>query len=310
LSYCTIYACFTLDLLALTFELIYTVAFLDLALETYSVKSVRRVETPGLSTAPPAAPRQSATAARLLCTLPGAAQRRLGVGWRFVRRNHYIRCLGKTVIGDDTLGKSMVGDPRAHIAAWCAPALALPQGLGRFVRGEATSLRSWQEGPAVRWHDGRNFQSSIPEQLQWGFHCLHLAAGWTPLCVHGDEVERRAPGWRNRAHGSPGRLGSVPCYLCLQGTKSLTHSTLGCSGECASLLAMLDLPYCEAGWRQLCKGFGWNKSPCPSLTFVLGAQCQRPKEALAGSALAGPQHGEVWPHLRRQQLALPLPQRH
>lgn len=37
-----------------------------------------------------------------------------------------------------------------RIAAWCAPALALPQDLGRFVRREVTSPRSRQEGPAVR----------------------------------------------------------------------------------------------------------------------------------------------------------------
>lgn len=42
----------------------------------------------------------------------------------------------------------------AHRAARPASALVLPQGLGRFVRGDITSLYSWQEGLAVRGHGG------------------------------------------------------------------------------------------------------------------------------------------------------------
>lgn len=214
-------------------------------------------------------------------TLPGATQRRPGVEWWFECRNYCVHCLGKAVTEEATSGKQKIGDPRK-----CALLLGVPLRLlcrriwgGLCVgksRARAPGRRDRLLGDTMGEIFGAASRSSCSEAL---------AAFTSPQaehpCVHGDGVKRRAPGWRSQTCGCPGRLSYL---VAVKGTKSLTHSA---AGNVPLSLAVRDLPYSEAGWRELCEGFKWNESLCPSLTFGPRAQRRWPKEALAGSALTG-----------------------
>lgn len=83
---------------------------------------------PGPSAALLAAPWPCATATRLLCkagrcTLPGAAQRRLGVEWGFERDRYCTCCLGKTVREEATLGNKRL---ETHTSSHTRELLGVP----------------------------------------------------------------------------------------------------------------------------------------------------------------------------------------